>query len=161
MFETAGVARTERSIVNWCRSSQGLPRLHNYFDTNERKYYINPASVDLAIAEEKAKGAKNNPHSEPVGSLPKQPEMPEHQVNTGSEENSLMVIELRKKMHDLQLVTRVKDGIIEHLQEECDNFLDKLLEAKHKVGVLETKLLQISAPSQNSDRVTEVDFEAR
>src|ERR1043166_7197295 len=41
MFEAAGVARTERSIVNWCRPNKlGMPRLDAYFDPNERKYYI-------------------------------------------------------------------------------------------------------------------------
>ena|SRR5438477_3575510 len=70
MFESAGVARTERSIVNWCRPNKlGMPRLDAYFDPNERKYYITPQSVDLAVAEEKAKAAKMNGASEPVRSV--------------------------------------------------------------------------------------------
>jgi len=41
MFEAAGVARTERSIVNWCqRNRQGIARLAAYFDTNDRKWFI-------------------------------------------------------------------------------------------------------------------------
>src|SRR5579859_3233506 len=33
MFETAGVARTERSIINWCQlNGQGQARLDAYFD---------------------------------------------------------------------------------------------------------------------------------
>src|SRR5438552_3221293 len=36
MFEDGGVARTERSIVNWCQSSKtGIARLDAYFDPNE------------------------------------------------------------------------------------------------------------------------------
>jgi len=62
MFEVAGVARTERSIINWCQlNSQGVARLDAYFDPNERRYYITPQSVELAIAEEKAKAARNTP----------------------------------------------------------------------------------------------------
>src|SRR6266852_6015975 len=56
MFETAGVARTERSITNWCQSNKsGIARLDAYFDPNEMRYFITPQSVESAIAEEKAK----------------------------------------------------------------------------------------------------------
>jgi len=38
LFEAAGVARTERSIVNWCQPNKtGVARLDAYFDPNERK----------------------------------------------------------------------------------------------------------------------------
>src|SRR5438094_10652030 len=57
MFEAAGVARTERSIINWCRQNrQGLARLDCYFDPNDRKYFITQASIELAIKEELSKG---------------------------------------------------------------------------------------------------------
>ena len=47
LFESAGVARTERSIINWCQPNrQGIARLDSYFDPNERKYYITPQSVE-------------------------------------------------------------------------------------------------------------------
>ena len=66
LFEGAGVARTERSIINWCQSNpQGLARLEAYFDMSERKWFITPESVERAIAEEKAKAAK---HGEPLPS---------------------------------------------------------------------------------------------
>ena len=56
MFEEAGVARTERSVVNWCRpTAGGEPRLNSFFDPNERKHFITPESADRAIAEEIAK----------------------------------------------------------------------------------------------------------
>ena len=62
MFEAAGVARTERSIVNWCQPNRmGIARLDCYFDPNERKYFITLQSVELAIAEEKAKADKPTP----------------------------------------------------------------------------------------------------
>ena len=36
----------------------GVARLAAYFDPNERKYYVTPQSVGLAIQEEKAKAVK-------------------------------------------------------------------------------------------------------
>src|SRR5579859_4502099 len=37
MFEAAGVARTERSVTNWCQPNKsGIARLDSYFDPNER-----------------------------------------------------------------------------------------------------------------------------
>ncbi len=60
MFETAGVARTERSIVNWCQANRtGIARLDSYFDPNERKYYLTPESVERAIQEEIQKSYQN------------------------------------------------------------------------------------------------------
>src|SRR5258708_39154213 len=45
MFEEAGVARTERSIINWCQPNRvGVARLDCYLDPNERKYFITPQS---------------------------------------------------------------------------------------------------------------------
>lgn len=81
MFEAAGVGRTERSIINWCQANKtGVARLDCYFDPNDRKYYITPESVKLAIAEEKAKTMRapapvpgeardQNPHEEPFKPL--------------------------------------------------------------------------------------------
>ena len=41
MFEDAGVARTERSIINWCHiNKQGVGRLDCYYDPNEGKFFI-------------------------------------------------------------------------------------------------------------------------
>src|SRR5882672_10385220 len=64
LFEAAGVARTERSIVNWCQPNpQGVARLDAYYDMNERKWFITPESVRQAIGEEKDKADR---HNEPV-----------------------------------------------------------------------------------------------
>ena len=58
-FEAAGVARTERSVVNWCQPNKdGVARLDAYFDPNERRYFIAPSSVAHAIEEEKQKLAR-------------------------------------------------------------------------------------------------------
>lgn len=62
LFETAGVARTERSIVNWCQPNpQGIARLDAYFDPNERRWLLTPESIERAIAEERAKATRTIP----------------------------------------------------------------------------------------------------
>ena len=56
MFEEAGVARTERSVINWRTvNRQGLSRLDCYLDLNEQKYLITPESLYRAIDEVQAK----------------------------------------------------------------------------------------------------------
>ncbi len=141
MFEAAGVARTERSITNWCwPNRQGISRLDSYFDPNERKYYITPESVQLAIAEEKAKAARINEPSEPVGSIPKDAE---------AQDDSGETKELEIKIRDLEITNRAKDHFIEQLQKERNGFFDQLLTASRKMGELETKLLQLE--SKNPD----------
>ena len=71
MFEAAGVARTERSVINWCQPNrQGIMRLDSYYDPNERKYYITPQSVEAVIQEEiqRTKKLTETPDSESFGS---------------------------------------------------------------------------------------------
>lgn len=68
MFEAAGVARTERSIVNWWQlNPHGVARLDACFDPNERKYFIIPGSVDSAIVEERAKAPQRGSGQESSG----------------------------------------------------------------------------------------------
>jgi hypothetical protein len=147
MFESAGVARTERSITNWCQPNrQGISRLDCYFDPNERRYYLTPQSVETVIQEEiqKTKKTPESPVSEPVGNVPKGSAGPK----TGSESDNDQVKELERENLDLKIANRGKDYLIEQLHKERSGFFDQLLAANRKVGELETKLLQLSAPIQ-------------
>ena len=152
MFEAAGVARTERSIVNWCQlNSQHVARLDAYFDPNERRYYITPQSVEAAIAEEKAKAAKlNTPPSEPVGNVPYGSEAGGKQGADGSESESKRLTQLEKETLDLKILNKGKDFLIEQLRQERDGFFGQLLDASRKMGELETKLLQLESGTKNS-----------
>ena len=157
MFEAAGVARTERSITNWCQmNAQGIARLDAYFDPNERKYFITPQSVELAIAEEKAKAAKANTPSEPVGNVPKDAERVE---NTPPREHhdDADIKSLQHEIRDLQITNRAKDMFIEQLQKERTGIFEQLLDASHKVGALETRLLQIESPAPRHLKVSRLD----
>lgn len=149
-FEDAGVARTERSIVNWCQPNKmGVARLDCYFDPNERKYFITPQSVELAIAEEQAKAAKlrqADPESE--GRIPSGPESSPGDRTTGaaSEENRETMKALEQEVMDLKIVNRGKDYFIEQLQKEREGLLERLITNSQKLGELETRLLQLNAP---------------
>jgi hypothetical protein len=165
MFEDAGVARTERSITNWCQPDRnGLSRLDGYFDTNERRYFITPQSVERAIEEEKSKiKSWATPHaSEPFGSTPhpsevfrtishnaeaQAPEQPAKQQNENASPDLVKEVEtLRRENMDLQITNRAKDHFIDQLREERKDLMGQALESSRRVGELETKLLQLAAP---------------
>jgi hypothetical protein len=164
LFETAGVARTERSIINWCQvNAQGIARLDAYFDPNERKYFLTAQSVELAIAEEKAKAAKTNTSpSEPVGNVPKASERGEATART-SEPTDTEIKSMEHEIRDLQITNRAKDMFIERLEKEREAFaterqgyVEKLMSFNHRVGELETKLLQLAEPRETEPRKLEV-----
>ena len=160
IFEAAGVARTERSIVNWCQPSRiGIPRLDSYFDPNERKYYITPQSVELAIAEEKAKAAKINEPSETIGTVPNDSERPSTTAGS-SEPDEKRLKDLEHEVMDLKITNRGKDFFIEQLKngysafaEERQGYVEKLMSFNRKVGELETQLRQLAEPKHDDKGV--------
>ncbi len=147
MFETAGVARTERSIVNWCQpNAQGIARLDAYFDPNDRKYYITLQSVESAIAEEKAKAAKSL-GAEVFGSVPNSPAEAETAVEAPLENQNHRLQEMEREIKDLKITNRGKDYFIDQLQKERDGMFQEVIRASRQIGELETKLLQLDSPS--------------
>lgn len=151
LFEAAGVARTERSIVNWCQPNrQGICRLDCYFDPNERKYYLTPQSVERVIAEEKARASKvHHGTSEPVGNVPNGAERRQKASQMGPDPDDGRLKELERENLDLKITNRGKDYFIEQLQKERDGYVEKLVSFSEKVGELEAKLLQIEQPSRS------------
>src|ERR1017187_5746022 len=140
MFEAAGVARTERSIINWCQPNrQGIARLDSYFDPNERKYYITPQSVEAVIQEEiqRAKKTTEPATSESFGSAVAHVK---HQGNASMADEKRLK-ELEREIFDLQIANRGKDYLIGELNKERKSFFDQLLSANRKMGELENKLL--------------------
>jgi hypothetical protein len=156
LFEAAGVARTERSIINWCQlNKMGVARLDCYFDPNERRYFITPESVRLAIEEEKAKAAKGNISPSNEFALPSETENHSRASFGKTPNNSEDSSELRKEIMDLKIANRGKDMFIEHLKSERENILSQLIESSREVGEMETRLLQIDAhqsPESNLDK---------
>ena len=146
LFETAGVARTERSIINWCQPNrQGITRLDSYYDPNERKYYLTPQSVEMAIKEEiqRAKKITEVPDSEGFGSAVAHVKHQKSDVNPADDRK---VQELERQVMDLKITNRGKDYLIDQLKDERAGFFEKLLSANRTVGQLETKLNQLAGP---------------
>lgn len=114
MFETAGVARTERSVINWCQPNrQGIARLDSYYDPNERKYYITPQSVETAIQEEiqRAKKSTEVPDSESFGNhVEPVKHSPATVMTKATDERKLQ--ELEREIMDLKIANRGKDDLI-------------------------------------------------
>jgi hypothetical protein len=145
MFEAAGVARTERSIINWCQPNrQGMARLDSYFDPNERKYYITPQSVEAVIQEEIQRAGKNG-DSSPSEAFGNDVTRVKHSGNaTAAEDRKLQ--ELERQIMDLKIANRGKDYLIDELNKERKSFFEQLLTANRTVGQLETKLNQLDGP---------------
>ena len=154
LFEAAGAGRTERSITNWCQPNKtGIARLDSYFDPNERKYFITPQSVEVAIQEELARGA-NSPARD-TRTAQAGPETSERAstVRNDSETDEIKV--LQQEIMDLKITNRGKDYFVEQLQKEREGFADErkdyveqLMRFNRRVGELEMKLNQIKAPTK-------------
>lgn len=162
LFETAGVARSERSIVNWCqRNRQGIARLDAYFDPNERRYFITRQSVDSIIAEEKARATKATVHplSAPAEEIETEakPDVetfrtkpkPSEPIYTETQPDGHQLAELRKENLDLKITNRGKDYFIEQLQKEREGLLKQVVDSSQRVGHLEAKLLLLGESSPN------------
>ena len=156
-FEAAGVARSERSIVNWCqRNELGAAKLDAYFDPNERKYFVTPDSVEVAIAEEQAKARKHGAEPKDIGRLPHPAEAAQPAGPTNSPSDLNKVKTLEAELLDLKITNRAKDYCIEQFKQEREEFaterqeyVAQLMHFNRRVGELETKLLQIGPPSRS------------
>jgi flagellar biosynthesis GTPase FlhF len=170
MFEEAGVPRTERSIVKWCTPNpHGMPRLMSRYDTNERRWFITEDSVRIAIAEEIAKqreldarNAQAPEHVTPGEGNPEQPKEEEREERTAERmfkrsapegetaaaEKDKIIRELEYQLRNEQIASRAKDLFMKQMEQERVHLFDQVTKMSYKVGVLETKLLQIEAPRQ-------------
>lgn len=155
LFEEAGVPRTERSIVNWCqRNKQGIAKLDAYFDRNEQKYFITPHSVELALQEELAKAKASEPN--PI--LPKASEASESSAPQDNNPDTATELKaLRLEVRDLTITNRAKDHIIGLLESDRRESIEKLITFSHKVGQLETKLLQLTSGPKSNQQDTETE----
>ena len=147
------VARTERSIINWCQPNKlGVPRLDPYFDPNERRYFITSQSVELAIKEEQAKAAKSGNTTESSGNVPQASETNADALLHAREASEDAAIKtLEREMRDLKITNQAKDYYIDRLEKEREGFVEKLMISSHRVGELEAKLLQLEAPQKREE----------
>ena len=144
-FEAAGVARTERSVINWCQPNrQGITRLDSYYDPNERKHYITPQSVEAVLQEEiqRAKKTGEATDSESFGTPVAHVKHPGDAISPDDRK----LQELEREIMDLKIANRGKDYLIGELNKERKTFFDQLLIANRTMGQLETKLHQLDEP---------------
>ena len=148
MFEAAGVARTERSIINWCQPNrQSIARLESYFDPNERKYYITPQSVEAVIQEEIQRSKKSGEANDSEGFA----SAVTHVKHSSSHDNrktdgARKIEELERTVNDLKLSNQVKDLFIDLLKKERSQVFEKLLPDNQLIGQLEEKLQLLDEP---------------
>ncbi len=157
LFEDAGVPRTERSIINWCQPNrQGVARLDAFFDANERKYFITPQSVSLAVQEESAKkapAARNSGIPFPRRSADEEMKHPsDDDVREGKD-----IRDLWRKITDLEITNQVKEQYVELLQQERgrlvgerEGYVRELMAQSRRIGELETQVLQLGPPARAS-----------
>ena len=141
MFEAAGVARTERSVINWCQPNrQGITRLDSYYDPNERKYYITPQSVEAVIQEEiqRAKKPAELHDAESFGNPVTHVKHPSADVNISDHKR---IKELEREIVDLKIANRGKDYFIALMKNERDGFIEKIQNASRDLGQLEARNL--------------------
>jgi hypothetical protein len=147
MFEAAGVSRTERSIVKWCLPNKhDVARLDAFFDANDRKWFITPESVDRAIAEEKARAVRNNeplPNSSEADVPP--PLEPRSRREPAHADNDELA-DLEAQLRDLEITNRLTNA-----DTERKGYIQQLIDKSHRIGSLETQLLQIAPPKDGSD----------
>ena len=177
MFENAGVPRTERSIINWCqRNRYGVPRLDNFFDTNERKYFITPNSVDRVIAEEKNKlqiqgqnVSSESPASPSENFRNASESFRTEQENFGNVPNDSAQFRnpasdgtikgLEAEILDLKIANRGKDMFIEQLKEMYNETYKDFTTASHRIGELEATL-RLESPKNAAAEKSETRSES-
>lgn len=147
-FADAGVPRTERSITNWCRPNpHGVARLDCFLDQNERKYFITPQSVDLAIKEEQAKAEKNQlGGAGEIGRIPTQSEL--NEAGDDLERGSKSAKALQAKVNRLEIEVAVKDQLIERYDADRSEALERIESAGRYTGRLEARVLEVDGPDK-------------
>ncbi len=154
MFEAAGVSRIERTIVNWCHPNQfGIARLDAYYDPNERRHLITPQSVERAISEEQARAQNAKPKEQPDVRHDAEPET---KSSSRALPESEALEELRFKLRESEISSKVKDQYIAKLEERYDSTQKEILSYSRTLGQLETRLLQLEGPEEKSSEAKRV-----
>ena len=116
-------------------------------DPNERRYFISPQSVELAIKEEQAKVATAVKVAETIPNVRRSSTTPAGTQSLPSAIGSDAETKtLEWKIRDLEITNKVKDQIIQRMEKDQERFVDKIVTFSHRIGELETRLLQLESP---------------
>lgn len=170
ILEDAGIAITERTIINWCNPNRrGVVRLDCYYDESDGKYFITPQSIDRAIKEElhrtggdtytqQRPSETRDQFSEPFRKVSEKPPK-DSEVASESFRNTAPPIgevsdreaeirQLRQELMDTKILNKGKDFFIEQLQKDRGQLLEQVSLHARKIGQLETELRQLQTPRQ-------------
>jgi len=85
--------------------------------------------------------------SEIVGGAGKDSGMPEPPPSAATQTNLGNAEAIRQEIANMQVTNRAKDLFIEQLQKDREHYVEQLMDFNRKFGELETKLLQLQAPT--------------
>ena len=153
LFERAGFPRSQRSMERYCKSGE----LDCVVDPDEERYYITMASIDRVIGkleEIKARHVQlGTDKRDPVKGGDAGQSRPSPDVGNDAPESDndsgKRIKELEFKLRDAEIGSRAKDLHIERQNAERDWLLNQLIEGSRRIGILETKLLQLETPKAN------------
>jgi hypothetical protein len=147
LFESAGERRSVRMIAEYCKTGE----LVCYYDSDDKRWHINPDSVQSKIEKIKALNARASQRisqatSEDFKPLQNQNPTPPPEASEKNHEVEQTIKRLEQEVLDLRITNRGKDYFIEQLQNERNAMLDKVEKNSLMIGELRTKLLQLEAP---------------
>jgi hypothetical protein len=158
IFEQAGLMRSQRSIERYCMHD----KLDCFFDSDEQRYYVTPASVDRLIGLLKEIQARHQDTADAgrddiaERDTPRQPP-PAPQASAASPDELRMqeekIKELEQKVFSLSVDKQARDQIVTMLRDQINadrtQFVAELTKQSHRVGQLETEMLQLKAPDRD------------
>ncbi len=128
MFETAGVARTERSITNWCQPNKsGIARLDAYFEPVETIPHGSEKAQERDMMDSEADMERLRELEKEVMDLK---------------------ITNRGKDYFIEQLQKERNGFALERQE----YVAQLVRVNRTMGELEAKLLQIASPVEEKSK---------
>lgn len=161
LFDNSGIQRSLRSIERYCKEG----RLVAFTDPDEGMYYIEQASAEQLISHLKEIQSRHAPVatvasvSPAVAEEEEKPEKPEQ--SEPDERSADKAKELDDELLSLKIDKAARDQIITGLRDQLrgdrEAFTAELTSFAHRVGTLETKLLQLEGPKPEESPVNRVD----
>jgi hypothetical protein len=154
LFAAAGVPRSERTIQRYCE------RKHlacEFFDaTTGEKYLITRESIDRRIEElrQMLEGARHVATEPTPSAGSADPHRRKVEVSDGLHDEIETLKEEKKELElhvrDLEISNRGKDYALGLAERSQANLIEKVETSSHRIGVLESQLKQLAAPTRAS-----------
>ena len=171
LFENSGIQRSLRSIERYCKEG----RLVAFTDPDEGMYYIEQASAEQLISHLKEIQSRHAPVATVASVSPavvEEEEKPEQKEGAdppasdgeawrASERSAAKAKELDDELLSLKIDKAARDQVITGLRDQLrgdrEAFTAELTSFAHRVGSLETRLLQLEGPKPEGMPVDRVD----